>query len=233
MTRATRSGRCSTTPAGLFEKSRVVTAGISIGQIEKRELDQDHGEGQDHDPHRARHRAVRKRDRGEEVGVAARRIFPGDRSRHAAQVVDGQVKEMRRLKDGDQIKVVTEPVELGEMMASMGTLIPVMRQILDDVHKLTSGPISDIANNVDEMIEKNSGSWSRCSTASTTSRATSTASRPRRRRTSRSRSRTSARSPNRSRRWSARRTSRSRRPAKGRAARSTSCRGRSTTSTSR
>ena len=63
---------------------------------------------------------------------------------------------MRKLKDGDQIKNVIEPVELGEMMASVGTLIPVMREILDDVHRLTSGPISDIANNVDEMIATNS-----------------------------------------------------------------------------
>ena len=147
------------------------------------------------------------------------------------KVVDGQVKEMRKLKDGDQIKMVTEPVELGEMMASMGTLIPVMRQILDDVHKLTSGPISDIANNVDEMIEKNSEKLESLLTrVDHIAGDHRHASRPRRRGTSRSRSRTSARSPNRSRRWSARPTSRSRRPAKGREARSTSCRGRSTTS---
>ena len=95
--------------SGLFEKSRVQTAGISVGQIEKRELDQRNAQGQDHDPHRARHQAVRKRRRGEEVGVAAGRVLPGDRST-ARRSKDGRRASSRRcakLKDGDQIKVVT------------------------------------------------------------------------------------------------------------------------------
>src|SRR5437773_420815 len=57
---------------------------------------------------------------------------------------------------GDEIKNVIEPVAFGDMMASIGTLIPIMRDILDDVHKMTSGPISEIANNVNELIERNS-----------------------------------------------------------------------------
>jgi phospholipid/cholesterol/gamma-HCH transport system substrate-binding protein len=63
---------------------------------------------------------------------------------------------MRVLKDGDEMKNVIEPVAFGDMMASIGTLIPVMREILQDVRTLTSGPISDIANNVNELIERNS-----------------------------------------------------------------------------
>jgi len=141
---------------GLFEKSRVVTAGISIGQIEKRELDKNTAKAKitiriSPDIVLYENAIVAKKS-ASLLGEYFLEIDPGT----PRKVVDGQIKEMRKLKDGDQIKVVTEPVELGEMMASMGTLIPVMRQILDDVHKLTSGPISDIANNVDEMIEKNS-----------------------------------------------------------------------------
>ena len=76
---------------GLFEKSRVQTAGISVGQIEKRELDPKTAQGEDHHPHRAQHHAVRERRRGEEVGVAAGRVLPGDRSGHAEfKEVDGQ-----------------------------------------------------------------------------------------------------------------------------------------------
>ena len=116
-----RSGRCSTTPAGLFEKSRVVTAGISIGQIEKRELDP-----------RTRRRP-RSRSASRPTSCSTRtpwwrrsrrrcsasiylEIDPGT----PRKVVDGQVKEMRKLKDGDQIKNVIEPVELGEMMPASG-----------------------------------------------------------------------------------------------------------------
>src|SRR6476660_9346696 len=63
---------------------------------------------------------------------------------------------MRQLDGDDQILHVVEPVAFGDMMASIGTLIPVIREILVDVRTLTSGPISDIANNVNELIERNS-----------------------------------------------------------------------------
>ena len=69
--------------SGLFEKSRVQTAGISIGQIDKRELDPDTRAGEDHHPHPAGHQALVERRGVEEVGVAARRVLPGDRSGHA------------------------------------------------------------------------------------------------------------------------------------------------------
>jgi len=142
---------------GLFEKSRVVTAGISVGQIEKRELDK--GTAQARITIRIApdivlyENALVAKKSASLLGEYFLEIDPGTPRKKEA---DDQIREMRKLKDGDQIKFVTEPVELGEMMASMGTLIPVMRQILDDVHKLTSGPISDIANNVDDMIERNS-----------------------------------------------------------------------------
>ena len=44
--------------SGLFEKSRVQTAGISVGQIEKPFARREGAEGQDHHPHRARQHAV-------------------------------------------------------------------------------------------------------------------------------------------------------------------------------
>jgi phospholipid/cholesterol/gamma-HCH transport system substrate-binding protein len=72
------------------------------------------------------------------------------------QEVNGQKVAQRKLGNGDEIKHVIEPIVLGDMMASIGTLIPVIREILDDVHKMTSGPINEIANNVNELIERNS-----------------------------------------------------------------------------
>src|SRR3954469_4188435 len=142
--------------SGLFEKSRVQTAGISIGQIEKRELD----------PKTARAKitiriipsitlyenAVVSKKSASLLGEYYLEIDPGSPMKE----VEGMPKEMRVLKDGDEVKLVIEPIGFGDMMASVGTLIPVMREILDDVHKMTSGPISDIANNVDELIARNS-----------------------------------------------------------------------------
>jgi phospholipid/cholesterol/gamma-HCH transport system substrate-binding protein len=142
--------------SGLFEKSRVQTAGISIGQIEKRELD----------PKTARAKitiriipsitlyenAVVSKKSASLLGEYYLEIDPGSPMKE----VDGRPKQMRILKDGDEIKMVIEPIGFGDMMASVGTLIPVMREILDDVHKMTSGPISDIANNVDDLIARNS-----------------------------------------------------------------------------
>jgi len=142
--------------SGLFEKSRVQTAGISIGQIEKRELD----------PKTARAKitiriapnitlyenAVVSKKSASLLGEYYLEIDPGS----PYMEVDHRPKQMRVLKDGDELKNVIEPIAFGDMMASIGTLIPVMREILIDVRRLTSGPISDIANNVNDLIAKNS-----------------------------------------------------------------------------
>jgi len=142
--------------SGLFEKSRVMTAGISVGQIEKRELV----------PSTARAKitvriapniilyenAVVAKKSASLLGEYYLEIDPGTEFKE----VDGRAVRQNRLKDGDEIKKVLEPIAFGDMMASIGTLIPVMREILEDVRKLTSGPIKDIATNVSELIERNS-----------------------------------------------------------------------------
>jgi phospholipid/cholesterol/gamma-HCH transport system substrate-binding protein len=60
------------------------------------------------------------------------------------------------LKEGDEITHVTEPVEVGDIMDSVSATLPVLKRILDDLKGLTSGPIKDIANNTNDMIERNS-----------------------------------------------------------------------------
>src|SRR6185312_7937724 len=49
----------------------------------------------------------------------------------------------------------------GDIMDSVGTLLPVLHDILDDVHRLTSGQITDIADNVNKLIESNADTVSR------------------------------------------------------------------------
>ena len=122
---------------GLFEKSRVMTAGISVGQIEKRELD----------PKTAKAKitiriapnvtlyenAVVTKKSASLLGEYYLEIDPGSEFKE----VNGRPARMRPMKDGEELKNVIEPVSLGDMMASVGTLIPVMREILQDVRTLT------------------------------------------------------------------------------------------------
>jgi phospholipid/cholesterol/gamma-HCH transport system substrate-binding protein len=143
--------------SGLFEKSRVMTAGISIGHIEKRELDPK-GTARAKitiriNPGIKLHEnAVVAKKSASLLGEFYLEIDPGTSEKE----VDGRPKKMRQLVDGDELKNVIEPIAFGDMMASIGTLIPVMREILIDVRRLTSGPISDIANQVNDLIARNS-----------------------------------------------------------------------------
>ena len=46
--------------------------------------------------------------------------------------------------------------DMGELMADVGTILPILKSILEDVHALTSNQLTDIATNVDKLIETNS-----------------------------------------------------------------------------
>jgi phospholipid/cholesterol/gamma-HCH transport system substrate-binding protein len=142
--------------SGLFEKSRVQTAGIGIGQIERRELDQQTGKAKIWiriNPGIVLYENAEVAKKSASLlGEYYLEIAFGTETK----IVDGRKQTMRKLGNNDEIKIVIEPIGIGDMMASIGTLIPVMREILDDVHKMTSGPISEIANNVNELIERNS-----------------------------------------------------------------------------
>ena len=153
------------------------TAGISVGQIDKRELDPKHRAGEDHDPHAARASALGERRRDEEVGVAARRVLPGDRSGHAeSSEVNGQTAAAcAQLKDGDQIKNVVEPVGDGRHDGqTSATLLPVLQRHPAGRPQADVGPDQRHRRNVNKLIETQLGACSSaCSTASITSPPTS------------------------------------------------------------
>ena len=142
--------------SGLFEKSRVQTAGISVGQIDLRQLD----------PKTAQAKitvrmqpgiklwsnAVVSKKSASLLGEYYLEIDPGT----PFALVKGQRQEMAPLKEGDQITNVREPTGMGELMADIGTMLPILKDILVDVHTLTSGTISDIATNANELIKTNS-----------------------------------------------------------------------------
>jgi phospholipid/cholesterol/gamma-HCH transport system substrate-binding protein len=141
--------------SGLYEKSRVQTAGIAIGQIDKRELD----------PSAKAKVTVRMKPEiklyenamvskksASLLGEFYLEIDPGT----PFALVGGERREMRVLKDGDQIKNVREPTAINDIVNDVATLMPIMRDILEDVHKLTSGNLQNISENINKLIETNS-----------------------------------------------------------------------------
>ena len=143
--------------SGLFEKSRVQTAGISVGQIDKRELDSQTAQA------KVTIRmqpwivlwsnAVVSKKSASLLGEFYLEIDPGTPVR---LLPSGEKEQQHQLKDGDQIMNVREPTGMGDLMADVGTILPILKDILLDVHRLTSGTITDIATNVDKLIETNS-----------------------------------------------------------------------------
>ena len=142
--------------AGLFQKSRVQTAGIPIGQIEKRELD----------PEKPVARvtirllpgttiwenAVVSKKSASLLGEFYLEIDPGS----PVGVLNGERRPMRQLKNGEQIQRVREPSSMGDLVSDVSTLMPILHDILDDVRRLTSGPIANAAENANKLIETNS-----------------------------------------------------------------------------
>jgi phospholipid/cholesterol/gamma-HCH transport system substrate-binding protein len=142
--------------SGLYEKSRVQTAGISIGQIDKRELDP---------MAKAARVTIRMRPgivlyenalvskkSASLLGEFYLEIDPGS----PEAFVNGEKRQFKVLKEGDQIKHVQEPTAINDIVNDVATLMPVMRDILNDVHRLTSGDITNIADNLNKVIETNS-----------------------------------------------------------------------------
>jgi phospholipid/cholesterol/gamma-HCH transport system substrate-binding protein len=137
---------------GIYEKTRVLSAGLEIGQIDKRELDPS-------GLARITIRVLPNKIKTYKNAVVAKRAasllgeFYLDFDPGTA-VENG--KPVAELKDGDQIIHVIEPVEMGQIIEQVGATLPILRDILKDVHELTSGQVKEIANNVNEMISKNS-----------------------------------------------------------------------------
>jgi phospholipid/cholesterol/gamma-HCH transport system substrate-binding protein len=141
---------------GIYEKTRVLSAGLRVGQVEERVLDQETGKAKVFvriDPEiRLYENASIGKKSASLLGEYYLDIDPGTQF----AMKDGKKVELARLKDGDQIKIVTEPAEVGEIMDAVNSTLPVLKAILEDLKGLTAGPIKDIANNTNQMIERNS-----------------------------------------------------------------------------
>jgi phospholipid/cholesterol/gamma-HCH transport system substrate-binding protein len=141
---------------GVYERTRVLSAGLRVAQVEDRELDQESGKARVFIrvmPHiKLFENAVISKKSASLLGEYYLDIDPGS----PFVMRDGQRVASRELKEGDEIKNVTEPVEMGDIINSLGDTLPILKDILADVKVLTSGPIKDIANNANQLLEKNS-----------------------------------------------------------------------------
>jgi phospholipid/cholesterol/gamma-HCH transport system substrate-binding protein len=137
---------------GIYEKSRVLSAGLEVGQIEDRRLDPS-------GLARITIRILPDKVKVYENAVVAKRaasllgefyldLDPG------TPIENG--KTQKELGEGAQIIHVVEPVEMGQIIEQVGATLPILRDILKDVRELTSGQVKEIADNVNEMISKNS-----------------------------------------------------------------------------
>jgi phospholipid/cholesterol/gamma-HCH transport system substrate-binding protein len=141
---------------GVYDKTRVLSAGLRVGQVENRTLDQETGKAKVYlridVGVRLFQNAMISKKAASLLGEFYLDIDPGT----AYEMRDGRRVAVPELKDGDVIRNVSEPVEMGDIMDSVGATLPVMKAILDDLKELTSGPIKDIANNTNQLIERNS-----------------------------------------------------------------------------
>ncbi len=132
---------------GLTPKSRVLSAGIRIGQIEDKKLDQETGKAKvsiriDKDIKLFEDAIVWKKS-ASLLGEYYLDVDPGKPPK-------------RQLVEGDEIMIVREEIGTGEILNEIGTTLPILKEILRDVHELTSGEVKSIATNVNKMIEVNS-----------------------------------------------------------------------------
>ena len=141
---------------GVYERTRVLSAGLRIGQVEERELDQESGKAKVFlriMPNiKLYENAAIAKKAASLLGEYYLEIDPGS----PVAVRSGKRVALRELQEGDEIKIVTEPVEMGDIMNSVGETLPILRDILSDVKELTSGPVKDIANNANQLLERNS-----------------------------------------------------------------------------
>jgi phospholipid/cholesterol/gamma-HCH transport system substrate-binding protein len=142
---------------GLSDKARVLSAGLSVGKIGLKALEPGTNKARVNiqiytDQIKLYENALLQKKVESLLGAYYLDLDPGTPYIEQRGIRIAQ----RELHDGDQIKNVTEPTEMGEIMDQVGATLPVLKDILRDVRDLTSGQVKDIADNVNDMITKNS-----------------------------------------------------------------------------
>jgi phospholipid/cholesterol/gamma-HCH transport system substrate-binding protein len=139
---------------GLQKKTRVMTAGLPVGTILDRKLEPQAAKARifieiDKDVVIYSNAVVFKKS-ASLLGEFYLEIDPG------SEITFKTGQRNRILGDGDEIKQVVEGQTIAQVTDQVGQTIPILRSILEDVQTLTSGPIKEIAQGVNQSISKNS-----------------------------------------------------------------------------
>jgi phospholipid/cholesterol/gamma-HCH transport system substrate-binding protein len=141
---------------GLVDKSRVQIAGLNIGEIIDRRLEGAYA--------RITIRVLPQTQLWSNATVFKKsasllgefylEIDPG--TSESPDPMTGRMQKNHLLKDGDQITNVVEAVSTSDILVQVNETLPVLRAILQDVRRLTQGPLQDIAQSVQKGIDRNS-----------------------------------------------------------------------------
>ena len=141
---------------GLVDKSRVQVAGLIIGEIFERRLQGNFARVSI----RLRpstelwSNAVIYKKSASLLGEFYLEIDPG--TPESPDPLSGQMTKNQRLKDGDQVINVVEAITTSDILYQVNETLPVVRDILRDVQRITQGPMQDIAREVQTGVSKNS-----------------------------------------------------------------------------
>lgn len=146
---------------GLVDKSQVQVAGLNVGEITDRRLQGAMARVTIRlkpDVKLWSNAAVFKKS-ASLLGQYYLEIDPG--TPESIEPLTGKVVQNHLLKDGDQIKNVVEAVTVTDILVQVNETLPVLRQILVDIQKLTQGPIREIAESVKSGVDRNAAAAER------------------------------------------------------------------------
>ena len=141
---------------GLVDKSMVQIAGLRVGQITDRRLQDRLARIDIFIEKRVvlfENAAIVKKS-SSLMGGFYLEIDPG--TPESMDVASGQVRKNRKLINGDQIKIVEEPITTGDIINRAGDLIPEIQLLVQEVRKLASTGIPQLVRNTDDAIVTNS-----------------------------------------------------------------------------
>lgn len=141
---------------GLVDKSRVQIAGLNIGQIVDRRLEGAFAKitiRVKPETQLWSNATVFKKS-ASLLGEFYLEIDPG--TSESPDPMTGKMQKNHLLQDGEQIPNVVEAVSTSDILVQVNETLPVLRAILQDVRKLTQGPLQDIAKSVQSGVDRNS-----------------------------------------------------------------------------
>lgn len=141
---------------GLVDKSRVQVAGLIVGEINQRRLQGNYARisiRMRPDVELWSNMVLYKKS-SSLLGEYFLDIDPG--TPQSPDPLSGQLVQNTRLKNGDQIINVVEAVTTGDILYQVNETLPIVRDILRDVQRLTQGPVHDIAREVKDSVAQNS-----------------------------------------------------------------------------